>query len=264
MGKLITKKALNRVYSQFRWIEERIRFGNYKEDHIFDISVGDLKFKMSFGDYPIKDFIVERILGIREPETTAIIKSIVQAGDNILELGGCYGYFTLIMAACMGKTGKLVSVEGTPNNFKILQGNIKLNGLQDRVTCKQVFLGKPGMYVYFDPDDRDPYAAIKKMDNGSKNEAYFRTPCVDLCGFLHDLDFVPDKIFMDIEGFEVSAIESLTKSLLKLQKPTIVFAIHEAFYTQGKGLNYLKGLLSGCGYGFRMVDDNLICSPMFE
>ena len=97
------------------------RYGTEK-NKVFDITVDDIKFKMSFKDYEVNKAIQERIDGVREPETTSIIRSMLKPGDNVLELGGCYGYFTQIMADSVGRSGKIVSIDGLPNNFKIFVG----------------------------------------------------------------------------------------------------------------------------------------------
>ena len=62
-----------------------------KEDKIYKIDVDDVQFEMGFANYPIGRTILERIEGVREPETTSIIRSVLRPGDRVLELGGCYG-----------------------------------------------------------------------------------------------------------------------------------------------------------------------------
>ena len=100
-------------------------------------AISELK-KFNNNDEYVVD-LNERIDGIREPSTISIINSTVKNRSNVLELGGCYGYFTAIMAKCVGKSGKVVSIEGTPNNFKILSKNVEINNLNN-VELHQVFL----------------------------------------------------------------------------------------------------------------------------
>ena len=77
-------------------------YSKFGPGHIFNIEVDDISFRMSFMDYYLDPCIIQRIEGRREPETVAIIKSLVRNGSKVLELGGCYGYFTAIMSKCAG------------------------------------------------------------------------------------------------------------------------------------------------------------------
>ena len=63
---------------------------------------------------------------------------------------------------------------------------------------------------------------------------------------------------MDIEGFEVEAIEHLSEEYLCTHNPIIVFEHHEKFYNGGKGLDYLNSLLAKCDYTTRRVYGNII------
>ena len=108
-------KLLSYAMGKFR----EVKYSKYKQNHIFDIVVDDMSFHMTFLDYDLYPEIIARIEGRREPETTATIKSLVRRGGKVLELGGCYGYFTILMAKCTGPGGKIVSIEGTPNNYRI-------------------------------------------------------------------------------------------------------------------------------------------------
>ena len=91
----------------------------------------DFKFKLTFLDYELNNAINQRIEGKREPSTVSAIRSLVKKNNNVLEIGSCYGYFTNIMAQCVGKNGKVVGIEGLPNNYKILKKNIKINNLKN-------------------------------------------------------------------------------------------------------------------------------------
>src|SRR6267143_348058 len=128
------KQGLWAVKKWMAFAERRYQIAKYAKfgpDHIFDIKVDDLSIKLTFLDRPIGNAMVERIQGRREPTTVTAIRALVKPGSKVLELGGCYGYFTYIMASCAGPEGKVVSIEGTPNNYRILQRNIELNNLKN-------------------------------------------------------------------------------------------------------------------------------------
>lgn len=232
-----------------------------EEGKIYKVAVDDVQFEMGFANYPIGRTILERIEGVREPETTSIIKSVLRPGDRVLELGGCYGYFTMLMADSVGATGKVISIEGMPNNFAILKSNIERNA-QDNVVCHNCFIGSDGDTIAFDVSDTSPYRAISEYERQteapSASDNTVQVPCVHLDAFLAEQGFEATHIFMDIEGFEVTAIEQLSESYLAAHSPIIVFEHHEHFYGEGRGLAYLRGLLKANGYTTRHVYDNIV------
>ncbi|MFA5260649.1 MAG: FkbM family methyltransferase [Candidatus Omnitrophota bacterium] len=178
------------------------KYSKYPPGHIFNITVDDMHFRMTFRDYKLDYPIVERIEGFREPVTTGIIKALVGPGARVLELGGCYGYFTAIMALCAGESGRVVSVEGTPNNFRILSENMALNGLKN-VRIYNAFISADAQRVHFYDYETHPYDAIRRVKrHESPAQGMTGVKAVKVTEFLRDINFVPDYIFMDIEGFE--------------------------------------------------------------
>jgi len=206
---------------------------------------------------------MERIEARREPITTAIIRSLVRAGDQVLELGGCYGYFTCIMSQCVGSTGKIISVEGTPNNYEVLLRNIELNDLSN-VTAYNYFVTNESEQVWFKPGENHPYEAIARLqrrdDNPPTNAVV--VPAGPLSAFLDKIRFRPNCIFMDIEGFEIDVLEDLFSiSYLSTNRPVLVFEIHEHFYRAPKYLAFIEDILKRSRYYYRRVKGNLICFP---
>lgn len=63
-----------------------------------------------------------------EPETTKLIKNVVQLGDTVVDVGASIGHFTLLLARQVGATGKVFAIEPTKNQFPYLLENIKNNG----------------------------------------------------------------------------------------------------------------------------------------
>ena len=231
----------------------------------FIVNVDDDKFIMSFLDYEIDNAIQQRIDGVREPETTSIIKCLIRPGDQILEIGGCYGYFTMLMANAVTSKGKVVSIEGLPNNFKILQNNIKLNKFEN-IDLYNYFIGgergDQNNKIEFGKNDTHPYFGIdkfkKKTNDELKKKETIVVECIDIPNFLDKIQFKPTHIFMDIEGFEVNAIEQLCDKYLDIYSPTLVFEHHEMFYENGKGIEYIRDLLISKKYTVRKVYGNLI------
>lgn len=257
----IVSLLIGRIFSWLLRTGKRWQYRGFKPGHVFDIRVDDMAFKMSFGDYRLGGAIIERIEGRREPSTVAIIKSLVHEGNRVVELGGCYGYFTMIMSRCAGASGQVVSIEGTPNNLQILENNLRLNGVSN-VKTYNVFVTSRASEARFTPDERHPYGAISRLDGETpQNGNTISVPAVRLSTFLEDIRFQPDHLFMDIEGFEAEVFEDFATGYLTSHRPVIVFERHEQFYHPGRGLDYITGVLDTNGYTYRRIAGNLVCFP---
>jgi len=243
------------------WYQVR-KYSRYEPGHVFDIVVDDLAFKLTFLDCKLGRAAIQRIHGVREPETTAIIRTLVKPGAQVLELGSCEGYFTVIMSRSAGPGGRVVAVEGTPYYFNLLQHNVRLNELPN-VDAYNLFLTNSREEVFFDAADKHPYNVISSLEKGT-NTAGADKEAVQgtrLSVLLDRIGFVPDYIFMDIEGFEIDVLEDLSERYLAERRPLMVFEVHPAFYKEGRGVELIKKILKSHHYYYRRVAGNLVCFP---
>jgi FkbM family methyltransferase len=64
-----------------------------------------------------------RAHGTWEPEFAAEIKSSLRPGMTAVDVGANIGYFALLMAECVGPSGRVVAVEPDPRNAHVLRLN---------------------------------------------------------------------------------------------------------------------------------------------
>ncbi len=67
--------------------------------------------------------------GAFEEYTDAVLRSILQPGMDILEIGANVGVFTLLMAHRTGPKGSVLSFECDPELAQIVRDNLEINGL---------------------------------------------------------------------------------------------------------------------------------------
>ncbi len=99
----------------------KIKIKKLNKQFLFKLDIKeDLKFNKK---YPTK---LMRVIGEYEPNTSRIIEEMFDKRDNIIELGACYGYFTIQLAE---KCNTVHSVEPNNDYYEILNSNIKINNL---------------------------------------------------------------------------------------------------------------------------------------
>jgi len=162
------------------------------------------------------------------------------------------------MANAVTHSGKVVSIESLPKNYEIQKTNIQQNDFKN-IECYNRFIGKVGEIVEFDINDESNSQGISNINNSriDENISKISVKCINIADFLNEIEFVPTYIFMDIEGFEVEAIEQLCSQYLEFNSPTFVFEHHESFYSKNKGLEYIRKLLIDKGYVVRKVYGNI-------
>ena len=81
----------------------------------------------------LNDFIGKRIFhfGCWEPHISAFIQNRLRPSDIFCDVGANIGYYTLLAAPIVGPAGVVVAVEASPQIFRVLEGNVKLNGLSN-------------------------------------------------------------------------------------------------------------------------------------
>lgn len=85
----------------------------------------------------------------RENFETSLIQDKVKPGMTVIDIGANLGYYTLMFADSVGKTGRVYAFEPDPDNFQLLQKNIRLNGFKNVVCINQAVANKIGSAQLF-------------------------------------------------------------------------------------------------------------------
>jgi FkbM family methyltransferase len=214
--------------------------------------------------------VAERRFGVFEPATFDTLNRIVRPGSVVIELGACYGEFTIHFSRLVGPHGRVYSFEPLPKYFAIAERNRLLNGLTNVQLMNQA-AGAAGMTeLRLDPEASDPYAFLgqisglsypRRSSPADAAAAPASVPCVSLSSFIAEHQIAPDLIFMDIEGCEVQVIPDLEPLLRGAGKrPVVYFELHAQFYKPGDQAA-LEALFHDCGYVTERIANHLLCSP---
>jgi len=100
-----------------------------------------------------KDLIQRHIFyfGVWEPNLTNFLSTRLRPGDIFVDVGANIGYFSLLASRLVGREGRVIAIEASPNIFARLADNVMRNqatnvdttniAVSDREGTTQLFLG---------------------------------------------------------------------------------------------------------------------------
>lgn len=167
-------------------------------------------------------------LGTYEPDLQLGIGDLVKPGMVAYDVGANIGYISLLLAQVVGKTGRVYSFEALSKNLERLEGNVRLNELQDRVEIIAGAVVDQSRPVSFWVG---PSGGMGKAEGSAGRESVEYHASIQVEGFSLD-DFVyrrdhlqPDVVKMDIEGGEVLALPGM-RQVLAQARPIVFLELH--------------------------------------
>jgi len=203
--------------------------------------------------YLTRPFLFVSFGGIYEPLETSLVKKLIKKGDVVVDLGAHIGYYTLIFAKLVGNEGKVFAFEPNPDNFALLNKNIKMNGYINVVTEQKAVANKTGKTrFYLSPDNAGDHR-IYDLHDGRQ---FIEIDVTSLNDYFKEYEGRLNFIKMDIQGAEAAAIEGMSHLLSKNK----VLKIMSEFWPSamvGCDISPQDYLESLCQKGFRLyrLDD---------
>jgi FkbM family methyltransferase len=150
----------------------------------------------------------------------------LRPGDHLLDVGGHFGYFTLLAAELVGKTGQVRVFEPSAPTYALLRDNIA--GLEQVVAEPKavssseeplVFYEFPPLFSEYNSTD---IAQFEQEEWFQQNPPLKKeVPAVSMDHLTGSGDFRPQWIKIDAEGGELSVIRG-GERYLRAQAPTLV------------------------------------------
>jgi len=155
-----------------------------------------------------------------EVMTTKVFKSLLKEGMNVIDVGACIGYHTVLASKLVGRSGKVWAIEPEPHNFRDLQGNIALNHLTNVIATGKAVSDKNGKANLFISKESSGNHSLFVLPpfTGNKNH-YIEVETIKLDDLIdgQKIDFIKT----DTEGNEM-AVLSGAKQILKANKNLIL------------------------------------------
>lgn len=150
-----------------------------------------------------------------------------EAGDVVIDAGGCWGDTALYFAHEVGPRGKVVSFEFIPSNLEVMRKNFGFNAhLTDRITVvPQPLWSTPDNILYY--VDRGPASQVssERIENVGGAHGTCATATIDQTVERLGLSSV-DFIKMDIEGAELSSLKGAENTIRKFRPKLAVCLYH--------------------------------------
>lgn len=132
----------------------------------------------------------------------------------VIDVGAHHGVYAVLLGKLVqGKKGRVIAVEPNPSAFKILQENVRLNKLEDTVTCERVAIMKrAGTLRITDNDDQSRIA-------DSASSSGFKVEAMPLSTLLKKYSVARANVMIiDVEGAELSVLQSINWKTCKVDK----------------------------------------------
>jgi FkbM family methyltransferase len=157
-----------------------------------------------------------RVWGKYFPPHFELALELASPAGTILDLGAHFGTFTLAAAA---RGHRVIAVEASPRNIDLLCASARANSLDDSITIVQAAVGNVTGAVRFHEEG----AWGQVVPSGPARDAV-TVPARTVTEILADLGVSRvDLVKMDIEGFEIAAIEGMAPLLAFPNAPGVVY-----------------------------------------
>lgn len=146
----------------------------------------------------------------------AFIRERIRAGAVCLDVGANVGVYVLQFARWAGPAGRVVAFEPNPGALKALHRHVEMNDLSGRVEVVAAAVGAQAGDATMYASDTDGMSRL-----GAPNELIaervreITVPVVTLDEFCEARALEPDWLLIDIEGFEIAALEGARRLLAR-------------------------------------------------
>jgi FkbM family methyltransferase len=200
-----------------------------------------------------------------EPTTADFIQTYLDAGDTFYDVGANFGFFTCLASKVVGDAGKVIAIEPNAQIAVSLKQNIDLNGYADRITHFPVALSEtPGAGTLVFDDNASSLGYLQDAADPSAQKSGLTVNLMTMDQIVSETGLLPKLIKIDIEGYEVKALNGASTLLQDQDAPVIVMELNaDALRRAGTQVADLKALLQSHGYStfnlFGQTIDILAC-----
>jgi FkbM family methyltransferase len=193
--------------------------------------------------------------GYWEPGVTYTFARVIQPGWHCIDVGANHGYFSLIMASIVGKTGKVLALEANPNLARKIEKTLIVNGLDKCTTVSTQAAadsnGEPVILAV--PKEQMGGASIARSAGAGEEAIATTTATLDtLTADWGRVDFIK----IDTEGAEEGVWRGMRQIIKQNPQLIVVLEFGATRYADARG--FLQDILNE---GFILRYINGIAEP---
>lgn len=171
----------------------------------FSIALGNFLYKICF---PVYKVTYKSFKEKQDAFEISLMRKYINPGDNVLDIGANIGFYAEILSDIVGKKGEVHCFEPDTTNFKHLQNrckklpNVTINNkaVSEKTETIKIYTSKKLNVDHrtYKPDEYDQEIDIH---------------AISIDEYLAPLNSQINFIKMDIQGFEMSAVKGMEKTL---------------------------------------------------
>ncbi len=216
------------IYTKVAWWH-LLHFASAEKRHYRKVAINGRPMLIDARDSGISKALF--IYGVRERDQMHIIEHFLASGATVLDIGANIGYYVLFASAVAGEGGRIIAYEPSKENYNLLQRNIELNNLTERVSINNAAVSnKSGKSRFYISDKSNlhtlnptHYKGSSKREPDEKSTEVATANIYEIINEHRDIQFIR----MDIEGHEVEVLDGFVKAARDLKVyPDVLFETH--------------------------------------
>lgn len=202
------------------------------------------------------------ITGNYEEMTAATIEASLSPGDTAVDIGANIGFFSLLMARCVGPTGAVWAFEPIPGTNQRLRQNVAMNHATT-ITVRNEAIAEDDTdrTIFGGTEDHSGIAGFRPVEGASQSHA---VPVRRLTSCL-PAGTRPRLVKIDVEGAEFLVLRGM-HDLLVSHQPDLVLEMSEEYLPAlGSSPTQICEYLAAFGYRMYWIDgDALVPLPAWR
>lgn len=142
-------------------------------------------------------------------------------GDIVIDVGAAFGFYTILASKRVGQHGRVVAIEPQPDNFEMLNKNIKLNKLANIVTLNYAVSSKKTTLKLY-----STYSTVQERA-GQSLQSYIEVRADTLDNLLLQADIGEvNWIKVDVEGAELEVLKGAVGIMSRSRDIALLVEVH--------------------------------------
>ena len=180
-----------------------------------------------------------------DPETSKLLRRLVEAGMAVADVGANVGYFTMLSAGLVGAQGVVHGFEPTPEVCSLLLRNVLANGFQNvqiHETALADYVGDAKFFYYPNNSDEN---SLRQLTEDTSRVIDVKVTTLD--ALFADSSTRLSFVKIDVEGAELSVLKG-ARRLLASHRPLVLFEVSRHQEKYGVSGGDLAAFMKDFGY----------------